>query len=124
MIEPNLKIIRSEKPETKQPEKLELKAMTNEDADRYIEHLAKSKGAGLSGIEASTEKFLRETAAEIGANMKRIQELNVEARKLNDENQKKGGQMDAYAKILILAEDTRRAEQKNKEKENDGQGKN
>jgi len=97
------------------------KMMSEQDVDDYLAQLAQTNGEGLTGLESLAEKKLREIGTRMAMNVQQLQ--NIEANighlqkqeeKLQNESKMLGGQMDAYANLLVAAEDERRLDAQEK----------
>jgi predicted nucleic acid-binding Zn-ribbon protein len=81
--------------------------MTTDEANEYIQAVLGDKVA-VDGLEAEALKRFRQMSEEQGKANQRLTQINQEVVQLRDGIQRLQGQLDAYAQIIVSAEDARR----------------
>lgn len=85
-----------------------LKVMSKEDVDEYMESLLKNK-VKLDGLELQALEQFTGISRGLNQAQQQLQQARQQAAQLEDHVKRTQGQLDAYANLLIAAEDTRRA---------------
>lgn len=85
-----------------------LKIMSQKDVDEYMSMLA-LYGQTLDGAEYVAHEEMKKAFARFAKNSKQLEKLRSDIKRLEGDIHNCQGQIDAYSKLLIFAEDERRA---------------
>lgn len=111
-VQAELKPVRNDgNPEPTEKPVQGLKSMTQRDVDQYMEDLLKNKIV-LVGIEKQALDQFTGISRGLNMSQQQLQQGRQQVLQLEDHVKRTQGQLDAYANLLIAAEDTRRASKK------------
>lgn len=86
-----------------------LRVMTPQDVEEYMTSLVQNKKANPPGLEGDVLRNFRTSSLELADTERRFGQARAEIEQFGDTAKRLQGHLDAYANLLVKAEDSRRA---------------